>query len=638
MTLFSLARKNILKNLRQYVIYLYSMIISISIYFTFVSLQYNEQLISSSVTRGKLEPAFQAAAVILIVFSAIFIWYSNAFFTKKRKKEVGLYALFGMSKKKIGQLLFYENLIMGVFALFIGITVGLLFSKLFTMIIFKMMGFSLEAAFTIKERGLIQTTAVFLLITLLTSFQSYRLIYRFSLAELFKAEQKGESSPLISWLKSILSLMFIGSAYTLLLNPNDIVNNPTFRFVPAILLLMIGSYFAFSSLVALLLKLAQKATGFYLKGENLLSITNLFYRIKGNVLILTVISLLSSVTLIACITTYSLYRHLGQLTELNNPYSYMFNMKNEDVNHQLQTMIEKTLGRKILYKKKVDYLSIKADVSSLTRVPDFFQTMIISEKTYHELMKLRGITDRTHLGKNEAMAFYDGNLDRNSDPFSGKKLTLPANRSITITAYKDISLLNQGEMLFPLVISNSLYEELKQEGNPETLYMVKTSVDKTAEKLNANIEKHIKHLRYAENQPIFASFYEKYHYGLETYGLLIFIGIFLGLVFLLATGSMIYFKQLMEATNDKERYHILTKIGISDKIIKKSINKQLGLVFILPIILAVCNTGVILSILADFLQIDMVLPFILCFAVYVFIYLAYFWVTTRSYLKMIKVM
>jgi len=635
MTLSSIARKNIQLNLRQYLIYLNSMVFSVAIYFTFVSLKYNEQLLTSTVTLGKLGPAFEVASIILIIFSAIFIWYSNSFFTRRRKKEVGLYALFGMSRKKIGLLLFFENIIIGVTALIIGIMGGLIFSKLFMMIMFSFMGFTLEVAFAISSQALIQTSVVFLFIIIITSIHSYTLIYRFTLSELFKADRKGENTAESSGFMGVFSIACLGIAYMLLLNPNGVVKSDGLRLLMVMFLLVVGSYLLMKFLIVYLLKLIQGMPSVYFKGKNLLSITHFLYRIKGNVLILTVISLLSSVTLIACITTYSFYYYLDHFTKRDQPYSFMFNLKDNNVNKQVQSILEKKLSNQILYKEKLEYLSIKLDVSTLQRVPDFFQSILLPEKTYKNLMKHRDINDAVHLNKMEAVAFYDGNLDSRSDPYTGKMISFD-NKNIMLTSYKKFSLLNQGEMLFPLIISDALYEELQKETTPQTLYIYKTTNEKALKEVEDEINKKIKTLVNLEDEPIYASFYQKYHYGLETYGLLIFIGGFLGLVFLLATGSMIYFKQLIEATTDKERYHILKRIGIPEKEIKKSIDRQVGFVFVLPFLLAAINTVVVIYVIADFLQIQMIVPFFTCMGVYLFIYLAYYWLTTTNYMKTIE--
>ncbi|WP_423802313.1 FtsX-like permease family protein [Neobacillus sp. SAB-20_R2A] len=638
MTLSKLARKNIIRNIHQYLLYLYSIVFSTAIYFTFVSFQYNQQLLDSTVTLGKLESAFLAASMILMIFSGVFIWYSNSFFTRMRKKEVGLYALYGMSKKKIGLLLFYENMIIGALALVVGIGGGILFSKLFMMIIFKLMGFSLEVSFTLSSKALLQTIVVFLIILLVTSIHSFRLIYRFSLAELFKADRKGERMANGSIVTSLLAIVLIGISYVLFWNPESfvIINNTGLRLAAAVIFLVAGSYFFINSLVTYLLRLIQRVHSVYLTGKNLLGVTNLLYRLKGNVLILTVISLLTSVTLCACGTILGFYYQIEKLTKEQNPYSYMFNMKDEQVNKEIENLIQRDSSGKLSYQYNLEYLPIQPDLSDMERVPDFFQTMLISEKNYQELMEKRGKNESLQVKSNEAAAFFDGNLDAKSDPYTGKELVLPSGEKLTITAYEAYSFVNQGEMLFPLVISDSQYEILKKGTSQQYLHIFKIANEKSLKNLDAKINKIVKPMEFNDNNPIFSSYYGKYHYGLETYGLLIFIGGFLGLVFIAATGSIIYFKQLMEATSDKARYQILGKIGIPEKEIKKTVARQVGFVFFLPLLPAISHSAMITYLISDFLQISLQVPFTMFLGAYLIIYLIYYLMTMAGYYRLIK--
>ncbi|MGE7933557.1 FtsX-like permease family protein [Viridibacillus arvi] len=192
MNMFNIVKKNIKYNFYQYFLYLASMTLSITIYFTFLSLQYNDQIILALTDTDKLQSAFEASFILLLLFVAIFIWYSNNFFVKRRKKDIGLYSLLGVEKKQIGRMLFYENFIMGILALFIGLAIGELFSVFFSMILVKLMGFSIAITFTFNSRAIIQTLLVFNLIIFLTSLQGYFIIYRFKLIELFHATKKGE--------------------------------------------------------------------------------------------------------------------------------------------------------------------------------------------------------------------------------------------------------------------------------------------------------------------------------------------------------------------------------------------------------------------------------------------------------------
>src|SRR5690554_6688827 len=153
MTLFSLARKNVAGNYRNYLIYFVSMIFSVVIYYTFVSLQYNPDILASMESpsmKNFVSDVFFQASIMLILFVAVFIWYSNSFFTRQRKKEVGLYSLLGMRKKTIGSMLFYENLIMSIVAIAIGIVVGTLLSKVFAMILVKLLDSTVQVSFQIS--------------------------------------------------------------------------------------------------------------------------------------------------------------------------------------------------------------------------------------------------------------------------------------------------------------------------------------------------------------------------------------------------------------------------------------------------------------------------------------------------------
>src|SRR5690606_7206350 len=195
MTLFDVAKKNVIGNFKNYLLYFISMIFSVVIYYTFVSLQYSPEVQMAIESSDAVLNIFIAGSILLIIFVAIFIYFSNSFFTKKRKKEVGLYSLLGLKKKTIGRMLFYENLIMGGMAVVFGIIIGTILSKLFTMIVLKLLDSAVEVSFGISVEAIVNTLIVFLIISLFTSFSAYRLIYRFKLIELFRAEKEGEKLP-----------------------------------------------------------------------------------------------------------------------------------------------------------------------------------------------------------------------------------------------------------------------------------------------------------------------------------------------------------------------------------------------------------------------------------------------------------
>jgi putative ABC transport system permease protein len=635
MTLFKLAKKNIKMNTKNYLLYLYPMVFSIVIYFTFVSLQYNEQIVQSATALGKVQPAFMAASVLLLIFSAVFLWYSNHFFTRKRKKEVALYALFGMKKKQIAKLLFFENLLIGFVALGIGIGIGALLSKLFAMLLIKLMGFSFIANFDISSKAVIQTFVVFVAIIGVTAINNYRMIYRFTLMELLKADKQGDRQQKGSKIAALLSLLLLGTGYYVLLQPSTSGIYKEFGF-PALLfalfLILLGTFLFMHSVFVTLLERIAKIRGIYFKGTNLMSVSHLRFRMKGNVLILSVIALLSTLTLFALGTIFGLHRNITTLSAEQNPLSIMYTVQHNEKDAQVEKLIKESGQHPIIFSDKMEYLQLEGDLSKTGRWPDQFPVMLISEKEYQRLAVKIGVKPAAKIGRDQALVFNDGNLNQNKDPYTGKTIPLSDQSKLTIEKYDKKYLLNQTYYAFPMVINDLKYEQIKDHAEVKELQLYKLKNEKSMGKLVKEIKEGIlKDALYTDDSFQFSSSYEQYQKGVQTYGLLIFIGAFLGIVFLLATGSMLYYKQLTEATADQGRYQVLKKIGMNRKQMLKTIAKQLLPVFLLPLVIAIPNSSMILIALARFAHINMLLPFIYTIAIYMAIYLIFYLLTLRKY-------
>lgn len=644
MTLFSLAKRNIRRNGKVYLFYLYPMVFSIVIYFTFVSLQYNKQITDSMTLVGKIEPAFQAASFLLLVFSAAFIWFSNSFFTRRRKKEVALYSLFGIEKKQIGMMLFYENIILGIVALCIGLLLGILLSKLFAMILIKLMAGTTIAMLTFSAKAIIQTIVVFMLIIIATSLHNYRIIYRHSLLQLLKADKLGENKPKHSSLiPAILSLLLIGGGYTILLQPSDAAfwKNDGFQAIMgAFFFMLIGTYLFVRAFILFVLEKMKRIKSYYFKGVNLISITHLFYRIKGNVLILSVVALLSTCTLFAIGTTFSLYYNMNEIIKKDNPYSIIYTVPDAKIDTKVQNLMTENGKNEIKFAERVEYLSLSADLSEISRVPADLPVILISESSYQRLAEKRGIPLDIQLKGNDALTFYDGNLDQNSDPYTGRKVHLSKDQSVTIAAYENYSLFNQGLSALPMVIKDEQFEQLKRVAALHKLQLYNLENERSAHTLDRELREVLHFDPFMDyelrGENILSSFYYNYHELFQVYGLLIFISAFLGFVFLLATGSMLHYKLLMEATTDQPRYQMLKKIGMCQSQIRKSIGKQLLLIYLIPLIIAVSHSSIFILALSSFLRISMTNPFIMTICVYIGMYSIYYFLTLTKYTKIVS--
>src|SRR5690606_8908627 len=327
-------------NVKNYLLYFISMIFSVVIYYTFVSLQYSPEVKKAIESSDSILNIFIAGSVVLVLFVAIFIFYSNSFFTKKRKKEVGLYSLLGLRKKTIGKMLFYENIIMGGIAVMIGIIVGTILSKLFTLIVLRLLNAPVEVSFGISLDAIVNTFIVFLMISLFTSFRAYRLIYRFKLIELFRAEKEGEKVPKISFIAALTSIILIALSYWLGYQPPTNNIQVLTNLLLFLFCIVLGTYLLFRFLTIYLLRLLQNKKTSYYKGTNLVGISQLIYRINGNARTLTMIALLSAVTISAISVGYSFYYTNEKQAEKEAPFSYMHISTSESVDKQIEDVIQ----------------------------------------------------------------------------------------------------------------------------------------------------------------------------------------------------------------------------------------------------------------------------------------------------------
>lgn len=639
MTLFSIARKNIRKNFTNYFLYIGSMIFSIVIYFTFVSLKYDQTIQETTESSNKISSVFNGASIVLMIFVAVFIWYSNSFFIKKRKKEVGLYSLLGVRKKQIGRMLFYENFIMGIIALLIGIILGSILSKLFVSILMEVMGYHAIGNFTIPLQAILNTIIVFIIITAITSIHGYRLIYRFKLIELFKAEQEGEKEPESSIITALISVLLVGVGYWLALQ--NIFESEVWRkmgFLITLLVILVtvilGTYLLFSTLTVYLLKVLRKNKHHFWSGINLISTSQLLYRIKGNARTLTIIAVLSATTLTAVGAAYSFYYNNSSSAETSNPNSMMFIAKDKNVSKQIRERISRDKNHTIVYHMAVPTIMMDVDITNLhsNNLPNEMEYSIIGNKTFNQLAKWQKRDESLSLKGNEAAALEAGYSEGFSPKYIGATISLKVNdksEKITFKKLKKYNVLNTPTAGITVVISDELFSKIASRTNIVDMEVYELKNEDDAKTLTKEIQTLL------PKEASFSSFYSDYARGMESTGLLIFIGGFLGLVFLAATGSIIYFKQLTEATLDKDRYVILYKIGVNKKEVKKSISKQILFIFALPLLAGMAHSIVALITLSKIMQTNLMIPVSICIGIYVCIYIAYYFLTVRNYYKII---
>ncbi|MBO3446034.1 ABC transporter permease [Clostridium sp. CCUG 7971] len=624
MNLFSISFKNVKNSASNYIMYFISIVFSVFIYFTFKSIQYNEVL---SILGKTKRTGINSAAIVIAFFSFMFVYYSNAFFLNRRKKEIGTYSLLGMRKNQISKMFFYETLIISTFAIILGITLGFLFSKLMTMLLVKLMGEIVVVKMTLNIKSLASTIIVFYLIFTLIGIRNTFGIRQKKLIRLFKQEPEVKSYKKPSVLLGILGITLIIIGYIMATSK---MLEMEIILAPLILIFIIpGTFLFFSSVLSIILNTIKKNKIFYYKGINLVAFSGLSYNIKSNSKILATIAILiaTSVTILGFNISY--YYTINQGIRENYKYSYNINAENDYVNKEVDKILEKyknniTLDKTIeLIDTETNYIDIMyygikqetRDNISIMKESDFVDIQY-KEENYEKL-------------KSDKYIYYSNDTYKKYryKSLEGETLNIEKNKLKVQNEFYE-PMVNEGSTYNIVVVRDNVYNKLEKDNESRKLRIINIKdmdslelADKLVKVVENNIEK---------NYPFNITSNIKSHAEtMQSGGLLLFIGMFLSAVFLPCTGSIILFKQLSSIYDDKNRYITLKKIGANNKDIEKILSKQLKLIFILPLLVGTIHNLFAMIIVQKLIQRNILVPILITLVIYYIGYFIYYLVTLK---------
>ncbi len=608
MTLFDLALKNIRRNMKSYSLYIGSTIFSIIIYFTFVTLKYSEDIGALAETSKKISGIMSASAFVLMIFVAIFIAYSNSFFMKKRKKEVALYSLLGVRKRSIGFMLFFENMVIGLLSLVVGVALGFLLSRALLTILMKLMGLDIVIGFAFSMDAVINTLIVFFIIFLFTSMQGYRVIYRFKLIDLFHAEKKGEELPKARIISAILGVVTLAAAYWLALQ--DLTTSSIWHMLGAampiviIALTVIGSALIFNSVLVYVLSVMKKNKRWAWKGLNLMTSSQLLYRIRGNTKTLTIIATLSATTITAGGSVFGLYYNADKNVQAYTPYTFMWEGAPQEIDPNIVEHAD----------------TVHSKIVRIEQGTNEMEYAVINQSTFEQLAKNLDWSN-IQVAKDGEVLLIDAFYDERWSPKVDSVMIDGA--EYAVAKLYDKAVFNTFTVgASALVVTDQLYSEITADEKTYQAVQVKDYKNQSAlsKELAAKTEN-------------FSSATEDYRSSIEASGALLFVGSFLGLVFLVATGSIIFFKMMTEAEEDKGKYAVLYKIGVSKREMKRTIRSQVGMIFAAPLGLGLLHGAVALTAFSNLLMMNLLMPVLIWMLAYTLIYTIYYFITVRSFNK-----
>lgn len=607
MSFFELACKNIRGRFLNYLMYFISVTLSVLVFMIFALIFCNPQFASFRVGANKISLVFRAAAIAVLLFATVFVLYSNGFFLRTRKKEIAIYSLLGMQHNDISKLLFYENFVIGILALFCGALLGILFSRFFTNLLMEIMAVgTTEIQFTVSASAIIATVAVFVLIFTANSVYSSQVIYRYKLIDLLSAEKAGEQYVSYSPAGGLFSVLLLVIAYVMSMLVD--VKTSGMRMARdgglVVLLILAGTLLLFRNLVPLLARAMQNNRNIYFQPANFISISQITYRSRGNARMLSIATIVLSIAMTMTCTAYSLYKGLEDSILSYSPYSYICRDISDTQFAELQNAVQSrgevsvvaadrfqmlkgtaTCGKYMLNQAKDANLTFDVFLLSV----DDYQRII--ESTHAKRGRLSNTKTEFSGSVKPGSCFF---IDYNTTGafcknISGEPVTISLGSNAEqllidgVSIHKYIGLYDlQG--FVTLVVDNETFHRYAAQTNDIAgfaglMFDNPLSSAETVKVLDGIAPPQHSYLIGMNGNISYIGFYQTMF---ALYGTYVFIGAFVGILFLLALCSILYYKQLSEAQQEVGHYDILRKIGMRKNEVRASVLRQMVVVFGMP--------------------------------------------------------
>lgn len=647
-----LAAGNLKKNRQLYGPYLIACIVTVMMMCIMILLEGDRGL--NTIEGGQAVAAtLMFGCIVIAIFSLIILVYINSLLIKQRKKEFALYNILGMEKRHISKVLFWENTYTALISIISGLVLGTVFSKLLQLILMKIIGGDISFNMDISFSVLFFTAVIFTGFFLLVLLMNIRTIRVAQPVELLRGSSEGEREPKSKWVLAVLGAVFLAAGYVMSIMTKDVVSAITLFFI-AVICVIIGTYLMFTAFSIVLLKGLKKNKRYYYQTRHFATVSGMIYRMKRNAAGLASICILSTMVIVTVSTTVCLYAGVGDI--INNMYPYDVNMKyypySQQTSEKLEAAAEDTAkrqGREIkeLYSfSKMSFAANRSgdklivDNDTITGIGSVDVTIITPE----DYKRLTG--KDAGLKKGEVLIYSEKESFGDKVELLGEEYRTIKTNEFPKVVFLSISTANCG------IVADSR----------ETAEAILHRYEDTTGQIIINGGMYI-NLDGTDDEKIAfsnalnseAADFEYEFYFLESrqlvekdgsysfYGAFFFLGMFLGLVFIFATVMIIYYKQVSEGYDDRKRFDIMQKVGMTEAEVKQTIRSQVLIVFFLPLAAAAMHVAfafpMIRRILAAFSMTNVTL-FAVCTAAtfigFAVIYLLVYLQTSKTYYSIVR--
>lgn len=609
-----LAKQNIRNNKSTYIPYMITCIFCVAMIYMMEFLRDCPTLDQAVRQADEVRMIVFTGEIVVEIFCIIFLIYSNSFLMKRRQKEIGLYNILGLERNHIGIVMFLETIITSIGSLAGGVAAGIIGSKLALLLLLKLLHIPSVLGFYISVKGIFTCLFMFGIVFLMILFLNLAKIHLSRPVELLRGNNTGEKEPAAKWLMALIGFICLGAGYYLAVTTESPIKAITI-FLLAVILVMAGTYLLFTAGSIVILKFLRRRKSFYYRTGNFISISGMLYRMKQNAIGLASICILSTGVLLMISMTVSIYFGINDI--MLNRYPYDVDMSVTSISEEeCQTAIEAfekaVVDNKVPVEKSVEeiYLDIVCSkngdqilIKPTNTIRNSDSVLVLSLLNQAEYERLTGIS--ANLNDGEIFAWYPSAVQKDSVTVDETEFT--------VKKWLDKNPLTCGEDAVSdnavLVVTDEdfkKFDEMRTEmykgvssapaGEDLTLHLGLDITGSETDKIDFGtpVMEAVKDLKknggLSENSWITSGIrqqeYESYY---ADNGSLLFIGIFLGSLFLMGTAMIIYYKQISEGYEDQKRFEIMQKVGLSRREVRSSVRRQILMVFFLPLLMAMLH-------------------------------------------------
>lgn len=659
-----LAATNLKKNRRFYLPYLLACIVIVALFCIILTLA-SDPYLGQMQHGGSVSQVLGFGVLIMALFSAIILFYTNSTFTKQRKREFAIYNILGMEKRHISYVLFWESLYTAAMALFFGLVAAGVFSKLLQLVLVRLIGGEATFGLNISLMSIGYTAVFFGALFLLLLLNTIRIIHLSNPVQLLRAGSEGEREPRSKWILALLGAVCLAAGYIISLRTNAALYAIQY-FFPAVILVIIGTYLTFIALSIVVLKALRKNRRYYYKTSHFATVSGLIYRMSRNAAGLASICILSTMVLVTVSTTVSLYKGVDAYAAVRWPQDMTLTLMTDkqtntvpDVAPVLQ-VVDDAMTRSGLTQSNVHgYRTVRFSTlrsgDALDQFTgsgvDAYTVLVLDTEGYADLTG-----EQVTLAPGDALAWTDGKPFGDTVTICGRTFRLRQLDSFPLDSGSSIMGLHTLYLVVPdldsvLDLRAQQNACVSEHGGTRSMlnYTYQFDLSGTdAEQLDA--------LHALLSDPAFASAAEAANVQYTTdmradgyptlrsmYGGFLFLGFFLGFVFLFATVLIIYYKQVSEGYDDRGRFRIMQQVGMTPKEVKATIRTQVLLMFFLPLVTAAIHIAFAFPLIKQIVfafGLQNVHLFLLCtlgtFGVFALLYTFVYLLTARTYYRIVR--